>query len=143
MIRNRIKVIKKKKGKGLFPETKVQLAIVKYIKLKYPHAAKFIIKIDNEGKRTVQGHELAKRCGLHIGASDLFIAKPTLEYYGLWLEIKKDGWKMVPSNQKHTEKQLSFIDRMNSVGYKADIGVGIDECMKIVDEYFKPTHPKS
>lgn len=140
---NRIKVCKKKKGSSLFPETKVQIAIVKYIKLKYPFAKDHICMIGNEGKRTAQGHLLAKRMGMRKSASDLFIAWPTSEYYGLWLEIKKDGWKMLPSNKEHTESQLDFLEQMKNVGYQGKMCVGLDECIACVDEYFKPKSNKS
>ena len=126
--------------RSLYPETKVQVAIVKYIKLQHPAACKLIVRIGNEGKRTVQGHELAKKCGMNVGASDLLIAYPSSGFHGLWLEIKQGEWKPVPSNKKHTEKQLRFIERVKSVGYQGAVGVGIDQCIEIVDNYFNSTH---
>jgi len=143
MIKKKRRTVSKKRGSTLYPETKVQIAIVKYIKLQYSFAKNFIIMIGNEGNRTPQGHILAKKMGMRVGASDLFICWPTSEYYGLWLEVKKDGWKMTQSNKEHTERQIDFLNQVYQAGYQGKIGVGIDECIKIVDEYFKPKLNKS
>jgi len=77
--------------------------------------------------------------GLHKGASDLFIAWPTLKYYGLWLEIKPDGWKG-PSGKKqklHVENQLNFIAKMNLKGYFAKMVVGVDQALDAIKLYLK------
>lgn len=107
--------------------------------MQHPQVAEHVIKIDNEGKRTVGGHMLAKRMGLHKGASDMFIAWPTEQYSGLWLEIKPDGWKG-PSGKKqklHIECQLNFIAKMNLKGYFAKMVVGVDQALAAVTSYLK------
>lgn len=84
---------------------------------------------------------LAKRMGLHKGASDLFIAWPTSRYYGLWLEIKPDKWKGAQGKKMklHLDDQLNFISRMNLVGYFAKLVVGVDEAMETINGYVKGT----
>jgi hypothetical protein len=121
------------------PEQQTQLAICDWLSFQHPHIFDHIIKIDNEGIRSIAGHVLAKKMGLHKGASDLFIAWPTIKYYGMWLEIKRDGWKG-PSGKKqkeHHEAQLNFIDRMNIKGYFAKLAVGVDEGILAISEYLK------
>jgi hypothetical protein len=121
----------------LFPETIVQKALVKYIKLQYPFAKDYIVMIGNGGKKTAQAHLLAAKMGERKFASDLFIAWPTKYYYGLWLEIKKGSWKITPSNKKHTDGQISFLEDMKKVGYQGDMAVGVDHGKEIIDDYFK------
>jgi hypothetical protein len=121
------------------PEQKTQLAICEWLTRQYPRVSEHVIKIDNEGKRSVGGHMLARRMGLHKGASDLFIAWPTPKYYGLWIEVKPDGWKG-PYGRKakeHFESQLNFIARMNLRGYFAKMIVGVDEGIDTISSYLK------
>jgi hypothetical protein len=126
---------KLKRRSKLYPETEVQVNVVSWIKLQYPHVARHIVMIGNEGKRTAAGHALASRMGLHKFASDLFIAYPCGAYHGAWIEIKKDGWKLVPSNKEHTDGQLAFIDKMRSVGYFSQMCVGFEECIQSINNY--------
>lgn len=121
----------------LFPESLVQIALLDWLQLYNPSARKCIVRIMNEGKRTSKGHFLACRMGLHIGASDLFLAWPTLRYSGLWLEIKREKFKVTKSTLEHVNSQLHFIKLMKHMGYHADMGTGIDECIAIVKNYLQ------
>lgn len=119
------------------PEQKTQLAIIEWLSLKNPLAHKLTIRIGNEGKRTVGGHLLAIRMGLHVGASDLFIALPNIKYSGCFIEIKPDGWKG-PSGKKmkqHVDRQLEFIELMKSQGYAGKLIVGVDEGVSFISSY--------
>ncbi len=120
---------------SLYPETKTQMAVVQWLKLYHPEAFKHVIKIDNEGRRTGVGHAVAVKAGLHIGASDLFIAYPVTPYHGCFLEIKPDGWKLTPSKQKHYDSQMAFIQKMRRAGYAADLRIGVDECIEFLTSY--------
>jgi len=121
------------------PEQKTQLAICEWLKLQHPLIAKHIVKIDNEGKRSVGMHMLSLRMGLHKGASDLFIAWPTKKYHGLWLELKPDGWKGAQGKKAtlHFDCQLEFIEKMKLVGYQGDVGVGFEKSVEIIKNYLK------
>lgn len=121
------------------PEQKTQLAICGWLMRQHPEVFKHIIKIDNEGVRTIGGHVLATRMGLHKGASDLFIAWPTTKYFGLWLEIKPDGWKG-PSGKKqklHIENQTQFIEKMKLKGYFGKMVTGVDQALLVINSYLK------
>ncbi len=121
------------------PEMRVQIALLDWLSKFHPEAFRHVIKIDNEGKRSKVGHHLAKRAGLHLGASDIFIAWPNRNGHGLWLEIKPDGWTCTASDKEHVDRQIAFINKMIIRGYAGKLGVGIDECIKIVTEYLKCT----
>jgi len=107
--------------------------------LQHPSIYPYLVKIDNEGKRSVGMHVLAKRMGLHVGASDLFLGFPTQDFAGFWMEIKPDGWK--PPNSKkaklHFQNQLHFLDKMSGVGYFTCFVVGVDEGIKALKTYLK------
>ncbi len=119
------------------------MALLDWLSKYHPEASKHVVKIDNEGVRTKVGHYIAKRAGLHVGASDLFIAWPTLKYSGLWLEIKRDGWTCTASDKDHVDRQITFINKMIMRGYAGALGVGIDECIKIVMNYLNPPDMKA
>lgn len=121
------------------PEQKTQLATIQWLNAQHPEVSKFVIKIDNEGKRTIGGHILAKKMGLHKGASDLFIAWPSKSLHGLWVELKPDLWKGVYGKKAkmHLECQMDFIEKMRSKGYGAELAIGVDNAIKIIDSYLK------
>lgn len=119
----------------LYPESEVQRDVLKFLALYHPAARKCVVRIMNEGKRTAAGHTLAVALGMHPGASDLMLAFPSKGYHGLWLEIKPPGYKATPSKMLHHQRQLNFIKHMKSMGYHGDVGVGLDECVRIIKEY--------
>ena len=121
------------------PEQRTQVALCSYIERKLPDVTPFVIKIDNEGIRSIAGHVLAKRMGLNKGASDLFIAWPTETYHGLFIEVKPEGYKL-PNTIKvgsHIYNQIRFQTRMHEKKYCARIICGIDEGIDTIDEYFE------
>lgn len=73
---------------------------------------------------------------------------------GLYIEIKKDGTKLKRDKDakkilkgdtkirkkgdwwdKHVEEQAEMLEKLRQAGYKAEFGVGFDECKKIIDGY--------
>ena len=121
--------------KTLYPESIVQKNGLKWLGYAHPQVRKCVIKIDNEGKRTPQGHQLAAALGLHVGASDLFVAYPCHGKHGLWAEVKKLGFKVVPSNEFKFKQQMDFIYKMREQGYAAEMCVGYDQLIKAFQDY--------
>lgn len=113
-------------------ESDVCKAWLNWLSLVYPNAYSYLIKIDNEG---TTNRANAVNLGLHVGASDYFLAWPTLEYYGAWFEVKREGWKHTKSNDEHYQKQLRFGRRMRSKGYAFYFCIGLDELMQATNEY--------
>ena len=75
---------------------------------------------------------------------------------GLYVEIKKDGTKLKRDKDakkllkgeikirkkgdwwdKHVEEQAEMLERLRQAGYKAEFGVGFDECKQIIDKYLR------
>lgn len=94
----------------------------------YPDIYPFLIHIPNEGKRTPITGAIAKKMGLKKGVSDLFLAYPTKEYSGFWIELKA-------AKGKPTREQLSWIELMESVGFKAGVYYGWIEAAKAINIY--------
>ncbi len=118
-------------------EDKTQKAILQYLTAVHPTARSYTIKIKNEGKHSIAGHMTNKATGLHKYASDLFIAWPTLTHYGLWMEVKPDGWTK-PRNKAERERvegQLDFILKMKGVGYEGILVAGVDEGIEAINKY--------
>lgn len=130
------------------PEQNTQIAILQWCEIQHPEFRKFAIKIDNEGKRKVivrngksipVGLFLAKKMGLLPRASDLFWPFPTAKHYGLWMEVKPDGWKG-PSGKTEKERvagQLEFISKMIDKGYYGEMVVGVDQGIDLIKRYLK------
>jgi len=121
----------------LKPEDKTQMAILDYCRLRYPELAECVIKIHNEGQRSRSTNKILPRLGLRPGASDLFFAFPTSKYHGLFIEVKKDGWKPTAAQKEHLARQQDFIDQMKSRGYMAEWGIGTDLGIAIIDAYMR------
>ena len=124
-----------KKKFHIKPEDKTQMGILDYCKLAYPRMHHAVVKIHNEGQRSRSTNRLLPRLGLRAGASDLFFALPNKRYHGLWMEVKKDGWKLTTAQKEHVSRQLKFIEEMNANGYLARMIVGIDEGIALLNEY--------
>lgn len=121
-------------------EEEVQKGVVKYLKLKYPHA-KYCASLG--GIRTSFKQAVkAKATGYVKGFPDLQICVPMgrggdIEgggtYHGLFLEIKKDK-KSYP-----TKEQKEWIAYLNEQGYCARVTKGLDESIEVIDNYFNKT----
>ena len=128
-------LVSKRTKQTIGPETRVQIMLVEYIKLKYPKESNHLICIGNEGRRSMLGHAIAIQKGLLVGASDLFLAMPSKGFSGLFLELKREKWKLTESQREHFERQDAFIKRMQSVGYAGYFAIGFDEARKVIDGY--------
>lgn len=115
--------------------------IARYLQLQYPDV---IYRFDLASDLKLTPGQAAKHKRLHPerGYPDLFIAESSSKDHGLYLEIKtesnspykKDG---TLKKDKHLEEQAEMLERLRARGYKAEFGVGIEECKKIIDEYLR------
>lgn len=70
----------------------------------------------------------AKKSGMVVGESDLFIAAPAHGFHGVFIEMKKPEGK---ANQK----QLDYLTEMRGNGYAAEICCGAQEAIDFFDNY--------
>jgi hypothetical protein len=119
------------------PEQKTQMAAYEWLTMQHPRLAKYFVKIDNEGIRSIGGHINAIKCGLQPKASDVFFAWPVEPYHGLWIEIKADGWKGASGKKQkeHIEGQLAFQANMRAAGYATAFCIGVDKIIATLQLY--------
>jgi hypothetical protein len=74
------------------------------------------------------------------GWVDIFIAEPRNGFYGLFIELKKEGERVFLkdgsiSKTAQIQKENDFLERMRAKGYKAEFGVGYYKAKRIYEEY--------
>lgn len=124
-------------------ELTLQRNLVKWFRLQYPKQQKHLIRIGNEGKKSPVTGKIDKQTGLVVGASDLFLAIPSNGFAGLWLELKREGAKITPSNKEHHDRQISFLNCMREVGYAGYMVWGFDEAKDAIQQYLKKEEKSS
>jgi hypothetical protein len=123
-------------------EESLQMAVCKYLDYKYP---KIIYFCDMSGVKTSKaqaGKSKMMRCKRYK-VLDLLILNPQKGYNGLIIELKatrddlyqKRNGELLKSD--HIKAQYDTITELNRLGYKAVFACGIDECLKVIDDYFK------
>lgn len=114
------------KKKRSNPESKVCMALWQWFQLQYPKYQNRYLRFEVKQSSKIQ-QAILKAEGNQAGTSDIFIAIPTFEYAGLWLEVKADKGKL-SDNQKEFQAQMT-------PDYLCVTGYGIDECIKLVTQY--------
>lgn len=121
-------------------EKSLHRQVVEYLKLQYP---KVIFRTDfGAGIKMTIGQAVAQK-SLQTGDKypDLFIAEPNLRFHGLFIELKREGYKLLNKNNEyrteHLKMQFRCMDKLISKGYMAAFAVGFDEAKQIIDKYMK------
>lgn len=120
-------------------ELQISLALSQYINIKYPNVLFFI---DASGVRLTIGQatQLKKQRSKRFKIPDFIILQPCKGYHALILELKKEDESPYLKNgelskSEHVQEQNKALQHLNKLGYKAQFAVGLDEAMKVVDEY--------
>jgi hypothetical protein len=101
-----------------------------------PALKRRVMALFNDQQRSVARAAIAKLMGLLPGASDLFIAKPVGQYYGLWVEMKQN--RSYPPSERRKKSwmaQEAFQADMREEGYAAVFAFGADHAIKLIKEY--------
>lgn len=123
----------------LTPETREQIALFDWLKLT-PELFAVSFHIPNEGKRNARTGYILKRMGLKPGASDVFIAKASRGFHGLFIELKALTQNGVYG--KPTASQMMFVENMQAQNYCAEVCNGADEAIELIKWYFQKTSDK-
>lgn len=75
-------------------------------------------------------HTKMHRIGLKPGVPDLFICRPSQNYHGLYIEMKRRQGSVVSPQQK------MWIQNLNAEGYLAVICKGADKAIRVLEDYF-------
>lgn len=138
-------VVDEVKKKPQKKETRIQLKVAEFIKLKYPHT---FFTSESSGIRVPMGLavQMKKQRSKHK-LPDMIILKPTTRYHGLMLELKTEDntpFKKDGSLKSKVDKstgideifeQASSLDSLTALGYYATYAVGMDEALKIIEDY--------
>lgn len=113
-------------------EGEEQASLIAWFSQNYPNIAHLLIHIPNGGyrKNAFEGWRL-KQQGVRKGVSDLFLAMPSKDYHGLWVEFKAAP----PNNAKPSEEQLFWLSEMKKQGYAAHLCLGEKEAKKVIIDY--------
>lgn len=81
-----------------------------------------------------------KRIHNRRGYPDLFIAKPSGSYAGLFLELKAEGVSVFKKDGKlkkddHLIEQFEYMKRLIENGYKANFAIGLNDAIKQIEGY--------
>lgn len=69
-----------------------------------------------------------KKEGWRKGVPDLFLALPSVDCGGLWIEMKAEKGKA-------SQEQLEYLERLSGVGYEAHLCKGADAAIHVISEY--------
>ena len=118
----------------------VQLAVVNYLRLKYPKV-KFMANYLSGARLPIYLAKKAKILGqAGQGTPDLFIFFNNTKYSFLSIELKAEGktpFKKdgVLKSDEHLTKQYDYLCYLNGIGAYATFCVGIDEAIITIDRY--------
>ena len=86
--------------------------------------------IPNGGRRNKSEAAGLKCCGVKSGVPDIFVAWPTPQHHGLYIEFKF-------GKNKLTENQVNFSDLIMSKGYAFAVCYNVSDADKVLTEYLK------
>lgn len=120
-------------------EAEIQMALVQYLQECYPQ---ILFKCDTSAIKLTLGQAVKmKRLGNTRAWPDIFIAEPRKNYHGCYVELKKDGEKIVRDNgnwiSPHVAEQAAMLEELTRRGYYAEFAAGFLEAKKAIDEYLK------
>lgn len=121
-------------------ELETQTMVADYIRLRYPDV---IFHSDfGSGVRLTMGQAIKQKRlnGGRRSYPDMFIAEPVGKYHGLFIELKKDGTRILKKDgtlvaDAHIREQADMLQKLEQRGFKAYFAVGFEQAKKIIDEY--------
>lgn len=119
-------------------EQDIHISICQYIKLQYPNV---IFTSESSGLRvSMYQAKLLKKMRSSAGLPDIMILEPRKGYYGLFLEVKRDDFKVYKKDgglvkNTHIEEQEEILHQLSQKGYKAMFVCGFDDAKAFIDYY--------
>lgn len=121
-------------------EAKLHQDCADYLKLQYRGV---IYRTDfAAGIKMTQGQAIRHKRLQHGRAyPDLFIAHPVGSFHGGYIELKKEGERMIKRDgtyaSDHIAEQAEVLAKLRSLGYFAEFAVGWDEAKQTIDDYLR------
>jgi hypothetical protein len=121
------------------PEYQICKAIATYLKYQYPNV---LYRFDGAGQNlSIAAARMNKSIQKIRGYPDLLILEPKSGYHGLFIELKKEGTKILNKAGKpatdHIQEQQDCMTELALKGYFCAFAVGFDAAKNVIDKYFK------
>ena len=119
-----------KRGVSNYTEHDLQCDCVQLFREKHPDLALLLFAIPNGGQRHLSVAAKLKAEGVLSGVPDLFLALPSGEFHGLWLELKV-------GKNKLTDTQKKMFGILSEQKYKCVEIRSIEDFFAEVEKYLK------
>jgi len=120
-------------------ESELQTMVADYLKLQYPDV---LFHSDfGSGIKLTKGQAIKQKRqnGGRRGWPDMFLAEPSKNCNGLFIELKAKGVRLKKKDgswaSTHLEEQNEVLNQLQKRGYAAYFAVGFDEAKEIIDDY--------
>ncbi len=115
---------------SLNPEQVDHINIVNWFNYQFPELAEDFHHFANERRCSIQQGRTLKRMGVKKGVADFFLAVPSGNSHGLWIELKTGKGRLSP-------EQIKFLERKSSRGFIAVAVWGFDDAVEVIKTYLK------
>jgi hypothetical protein len=119
-------------------EKTLHRAVCDYLRLQYPQIM-FNSDLAGATKLTMGQAVAMKALRSNRGFPDLVIYEPRGGYHGLFIELKKEGEKLIKRNgdfvSDHVAEQSDCMGKLGAKGYNCFFAIGFDEAKTIIDNY--------
>lgn len=94
----------------------------------HPICKDYLFHIPNGGYRHIREAVKLKRMGVKAGVSDLFLAYPSGNKHGLFMEIKTEKGRL-------TQEQMVWLERIRSVGFDTHVTRNVEDAIDKIRSY--------
>jgi len=117
-------------------EDDAQQSLFTILSTLYPAIRKLTFAIPNGGRRNLREAARLKHQGVTKGIPDIFLAFPSGQYHGLFIELKRPLIKGLPK-PAITLEQKEMIDTLRFQGYCVKVCYGTEEALDTILQYWK------
>ncbi len=120
-------------------EAELQKQVAIYIRMQYPDTI-FHSDFGSGVKLTPWQAKMQKmQNGGKRAWPDMFIAEPKGKWHGLFIELKKEGTRLLKRDgdfaSEHIAEQDAVLRELNEKGYKAEFAIGFEQALNLIDDY--------
>lgn len=120
-------------------EERMQIQVCNFLKRGYPHVI-FTCDLSSGMKLTIGQAVKASKMRSGSGLPDLMIFEARGKYFGLMLELKRQGTNVFKKDgtiksDQHLQKQNAILERLREKGYKAEFVEGIEDTVTEINYY--------
>jgi len=119
-------------------EETLHIAICNYIKIQHPRV---LFTSESSGIRvSIYQAKKLKSMRSCAGLPDIMIFEPRKNYYGMFLEVKREGTIIYKKDgdmraDDHLKEQEEILHRLKQRGYFAEFVVGFEQAKAMIDYY--------